>query len=389
MGCLKRIGDKKYRIVYDLPSNGKRKQKTETLNGVTRPEAEAILAKRKAQVSSADYAFEEITISTLFVRFMQSRETAQCSPKTLERYGTLYASYIEPAFRSMLLKDLQPHHLVTAYGQWLKKGKGGKPLSPRTVRHIHNLVRGMLGYAVRKDLVARNVAMLVTEDLPKATKPDSVALTESELNQLLACAEKPSAWAKERGVISAQPWFAPAVWFAAFTGARRGETLSVRWSDLDLLKGTVNICRSLTETKSGLIFKAPKSGKSRLITISQSLVDVLLCHRALQEVERTTFGQTYQDQDLVFAKPDGTPVLPWSFTASFRYLVERAGVQRIRLHDLRDTHASLLAKAGVPIEVISKRLGHSDISITAERYLHIYMDRDAEAAGAFDRLLAA
>ena len=79
---------------------------------------------------------------------------------------------------------------------------------------------------------------------------------------------------------------------------------------------------------------------------------------------------------------------PWNFAAAFKDLVARAGVTRITLHDLRDTHASLLAKGGVPIEVISNRLGHSCISITVDRYVTVYQDRDAAAAAAFDRLVA-
>jgi integrase len=94
----------------------------------------------------------------------------------------------------------------------------------------------------------------------------------------------------------------------------------------------------------------------------------------------------YHNGGLVFAMADGQPVSPWTFTASFRYLVKRAQVPYIRLHDLRDTHASLLAKHGVPLEVVSKRLGHSAIGITADRYLHIYRSRDAQAAEVFELL---
>jgi hypothetical protein len=81
--------------------------------------------------------------------------------------------------------------------------------------------------------------------------------------------------------------------------------------------------------------------------------------------------------------PDGSPVLPWTFTRSFMFLVRRATVPYIRLHDLHDTHASLLGKHGVPLEVVSKRLGHATIGITAERYLHVYRERNAEAAEVF------
>jgi integrase len=90
---------------------------------------------------------------------------------------------------------------------------------------------------------------------------------------------------------------------------------------------------------------------------------------------------------LAFARPDGSPIPPWNFGSAFRDLVVRAGVTRIRLHDLRDTHASLLAKAGVPIEVVSKRLGHSTIAITVDRYLVVYRERDEAAALAFEALV--
>jgi integrase len=98
-------------------------------------------------------------------------------------------------------------------------------------------------------------------------------------------------------------------------------------------------------------------------------------------------GSAYTDDGLVFARPDGSAIPPWNFGSAFRDLVTRAGVTRIRLHDLRDTHASLLAKAGVPIEVVSKRLGHSTIAITVDRYLVVYRERDEAAAAAFETLV--
>jgi integrase len=388
MGFLKKLGDKKYLIKYNVPpAIGKaRQQKTETLKGVTKKRAEAILAQRKAQVASETYIQEQINVAMLFEQFMAAKKAGNRAPTTLARYGTLYRTYVQPTFGTTLLKNLDQQHLTDAYSRWSLKGKSGRPLSARTVRHVHDLLRGMLNFAVRKGKVSRNIATLVSEDLPRAAKPSSVALTEQELKHLLECANRPTAWAKKRGVVSAQSWFAPAVWFAAFTGARRGETLAMRWRDVNLDEGTVLICRSLTQTENGLAFKAPKNGTSRSITLPPSLVQVLREHRRQQESDRASLGDAYCNEGLVFAMPDGRPVLPWTFTASFRYLVERAQVQYIRLHDLRDTHASLLAKHGVPLEVVSKRLGHSAIGITAERYLHVYQSRDAQAAAVFEGL---
>jgi integrase len=388
VGYLKKIGDRKWRLVYDVtPPNGRRRrQKTETLFPATKAQAKRTLAKREEAVAIGKFIVDDITVSKLFERFITAKTVAQRAPKTLERYGTLYATYIGPGFGDMTLNSLKQHHLTDAYATWLKAGASGNPLSARSVRHIHDLIRAMLNYAVRKGLVHQNVAVFVSEDLPEARKPESIALTEEQLKTLLASAQTPTEWARSHGVVSAQSWFAPAVWFAAYTGARRGETLAIRWSDLDFDQWTAAIRRSLTETKAGVQFKEPKNGKHRTIMLSQTLVNVLREHRFAQDEDKRIFGSSYRDDDLVFAAPDGSPVLPWTFTASFRYLVERSGVPYIRLHDLRDTHASLLGKHGVPLEVVSKRLGHATIGITAERYLHVYRERDAEAAEVFERL---
>lgn len=375
--------------MYDVPpSNGRRRQqKTETLFPVTKAQARLILAKREEDVAIGRYVNEDITVSKLFERFMLAKKVAQRAPKTIERYGTLYAAYIGPRFGDVVLRNLRQHQLTEAYGSWLARGKSGRALSARTLHHIHDLFRVMFNFAVRKGLAQVNVAALVSEDLPRTSRPDSIALTEDQLRQLLTCAQDPTQWARKRGVVSAQSWFAPAVWFAAYTGARRGETLAFRWRDLDLDQQTATIRYSLTETKAGGVqFKEPKNAKRRTIVLPPSLVRVLRAHCTEQNKDRLFFGYGYKDNDLVFAAPGGLPVSPWTFTASFRYLVKRAKIPYIRLHDLRDTHASLLGKHGVPLEVVSKRLGHATIGITAERYLHVYRERDAEAAAVFERL---
>jgi integrase len=124
------------------------------------------------------------------------------------------------------------------------------------------------------------------------------------------------------------------------------------------------------------------------VELSSSLVAILKSHRAAQAKERLALGAAYEDHDLVFAIPDGNPIRPWNFGAAFVDLVRRAGVTRIRLHDLRDTHASLLIKAGVPIEVVSRRLGHSSIGITMDRYVVLYTEQGRAAADAFDRVVS-
>jgi|HubBroStandDraft_5_1064220.scaffolds.fasta_scaffold00034_39 integrase len=232
--------------------------------------------------------------------------------------------------------------------------------------------------------VSRNVAALVSgDDLPKAVKPKPKALTSAELTKLLAEAKNPTSRSKKWGYLSSQPWFYPAVFFAAYTGCRRGEILALRWQDVNFEEGTVTISRSLTER---LEFKAPKNDKTKTLTMPKALVAVLKTHRAAQAEERLFLGPAYKEQGLVFARADGSPIDPWNFGRAVRDLMRRTGVAGT-LHSLRDTHASLLAKAGVPIEVVSKRLGHSSIGVRCERYLDVYTDRDAAAATAFERLV--
>jgi integrase len=89
----------------------------------------------------------------------------------------------------------------------------------------------------------------------------------------------------------------------------------------------------------------------------------------------------------MYAHADGSPIDPWNFGRAVLDCIRRAKVTPITLHGLRDTHASLCAKAGVPLEVVSNRLDHASIGVTAARYLHVYSDRDAEAASAFDLLV--
>lgn len=393
MGYLKRFGDKKYRIQYAvLPRDGKRQLKRETLEGVSKKQAEAILAQREAEVlaqrkalENGDQTKDEIDLATLFDLFLAQKRSSK-EDNTIRRYETLVKLYLRSRFGVMQAKQLRPHHLMTAYSDWLEHGREGrKAVSAKTIRHVHELLRNILNWGLRRELLSRNVAALVADDdLPKAIAPKPSALTEGELRKLLMEARHPSSRSKKRGYLSAQPWFYPAVAFAAYTGARRGEVLALRWQDVDLEKKAVTIARSLTER---LVFKAPKNDKTRTIAMSDALCSILRTHKAAQAEERLFLGNSYEDRDLAFARADGSAVDPWNFGRAVLDCIKRAKVTPITLHGLRDTHASLCAKAGVPLEVVSNRLGHASIGVTASRYLHVYSERDAEAASAFDRLV--
>lgn len=389
MGYLKRAGPKCYRYAYEGPKmNGKRQQLTGTFYDLTKAEAEAELTRLEALARNGEHVKNpNLTLKQLFGEFMKRKQqTVEAS--TFERYEMFGRLYILPRFGDIKVRDIRQSNLVDAYGEWRVSGSRKKPISGRTVHHVHDLIRCVLNFGVRRDLLARNVAALIpSEDLPKASKPEPRALNEREVTRLLDAARNPSERAKRSGGPSAEPWFYPAVAFAVYTGARRGEVLGLRWSDVGIESKTATIRRSLARVHSkGLFFKEPKNDKARTIVLPAPLVAILGQHRAAQQRERTALGIGYKDNDLVFARPDGSLVNPRSFGNRVIELAVRANVTPITAHCLRDTHASLLAKKGVPIEVVSKRLGHADIRVTTERYLHVYNDRDAAAASALDTL---
>ena len=132
----------------------------------------------------------------------------------------------------------------------------------------------------------------------------------------------------------------------------------------------------------GAAFGRPKtaSGEDRTVELDGGVVGVLMAHRLQQDAERATWGAAYSDHGLVFAREDGTPIAPERVTKRFAQLVSAAGLRPIRLHDLRHGQASLMLAAGVPIAVVSKRLGHSTISLTSDTYSHLLQGVGRDAA---------
>jgi integrase len=165
------------------------------------------------------------------------------------------------------------------------------------------------------------------------------------------------------------------------TGARRGEALALRWSDVDLASGTAAIRRSPVPVDHGLVFGEPKTERGRrLIGLDRMLVGALRDHGRAQAKEHMRTGTACEDDDLVFAHPDGRPLHPERVSRWFSKLVGTTGAQHIRLHDLRHLHATLALAAGVAPRVLADRLGHSTTAVTTDTYRHVLPDLDHDAA---------
>lgn len=391
MGCIQRIGKNKFRIIYDKPKkDGKRKQKSETLKHITEREAKAILVKREEAVARGEYEQDTIMLGDLFDKFLAHKRSraddGSFSPNTLDRYEGIINNYLRPAFGHLAVRELKRIHLLDKYEAWLKDGPCKRKITARTVLHAHDLLRTTLNWGQRRELLTRNVAALLTRDeLPKANTPEPYSLTEKGLRELLAFAQSPTKSATTQSAPSSQPWFAPAVLFASGTGCRRGEVLGVRWADVEFDIAEANISQTLTPR---LTFKSPKNGKSRKVALPPALLEALRKHKSEQDAQKRLLRSSYKDHDLVFALADGSPIPPRQFGSAVRRLLRRTGEKGATLHNLRDTHASQFLKEGVPIEVVSKRLGHANPTITMQRYVHVFREQDVKAARAFDKLIS-
>ena len=175
---------------------------------------------------------------------------------------------------------------------------------------------------------------------------------------------------------------------AVTTGMRQGELLGLRWRDVDLDAGMLQIRGSMQATPDGLRIMEPKTpGSRRQVALSKQPIDALRRHRVAQAAERLRIGAAWEDGDLVFCSAAGRPITASGLRRSYEPLLKRAGLPRMRFHDLRHTSATLLLGRGVHPKVVSEMLGHTRISTTLDLYSHVSMTMQQQAAEAFDAIL--
>lgn len=177
------------------------------------------------------------------------------------------------------------------------------------------------------------------------------------------------------------------LWYtAAFTGLRRGELLGLRWSDVTWSdeygrSGRLRIRRGLVPVDGKATISSPKTeAGARDVAIDPDTVLALRRQAARQLDDHDRWGDAWQDTDYCFTIANGQPLHPERATKLFREAIEQAKLPRIRLHDLRHTHATLGLEAGIPVKVISQRLGHSSTRITQDVYQHVLREVQEDAA---------
>jgi integrase len=316
------------------------------------------------------------TLGELLNDFFAEHAERKLARKTVERYRE-QASYLHRDLLAMRLPDITPLHLSKEWTRLLESGghfrasKEPRPLSAKTVRNTAGVVSSAFARAIRWGLITSNPVAQSEPPVPR--RHAGTALTPAQLRLLIDAASG--------------CWCLPAfLEVSAATGARRGEVLALRWSDVQ--DDAVIITRSLSQTRAGLVFKEPKNQKTRPVVLPESAISALKVHRAAQDAFRAQFGRAYKaDLDLIFANPDGSPLRPDSISSSVSALFKRLKIPKPKgaaLHLLRHSHGSHLLASGMELPAVSERLGHSSVLVTATVYSHRITGRDKEAARKWD-----
>lgn len=286
---------------------------------------------------------------------------------TADSYASIVKLYLVPELGRIPLAKLEPGH-VQAMLSRVRSARNGD-LSPTTRRYVYAVLRIALGRALKSGLVLRNVATLV--DPPAKARHELETLDVGQVGTLLA---------------SIRGDRLEALYVAAIgTGLRQGELLGLRWADVDMDAGTLTVRNTLQRVTRKLA--EPKTERARrTLTMPGAVVDALRAQRVRQLEERLA-AKAWADPELVFASPIGTPLDPRNVTRRFQTAIARAGLPRQRFHDLRHAFATLHLEGGEELAVVSKMLGHANLSTTADVYAHLTTGMHARAAARMDGIL--
>lgn len=351
-------------------------------------EAEAKRARDVARGAATRGEFvdrNKVTVEDYLWKWLEDH-ALEVKPSTSAGYAHIIKVYVAPRIGAMRLQALKTANLTGLYRDLSESGgMGGKPLAARTVEYVHAVMRKALADAVNNDQI------LTSNPAVKAKRP------RKEIPQPVVMwnAENLAAFLETTSHHRMHAYFQ----LAAYTGARRGELMNLRWSDVHLgdepfihVRGTVAVIQGRR------VEGTTKGGRERRISIDPETVGHLVRHRGEQELERQAAGASWTEGEHVFRQELGLPMFPDSPTALMAKMLRahnqeavdagRKPLPYIRLHDLRHLHATLLLKAGVPVHVVAHRLGHADPAITLRVYAHVLDDQASQAASVFQKLMS-
>lgn len=351
---------KKYYIVVDIGNGADRKQKW--LSGFnSKKDAEKEMPRVLNELNQGTYVEPSKQSYSDFLDAWLKNKRNKLSPNAYNNYEMNIRVHIKPALGHFKLSKLNSLAIDNFYTELEDNG-----LSSATIRKIHTIVRSSLEYAKDYQFISRNPVSVVKP--PSIQHKDIQVWEEKDMMRFLESVKD------EYDYIIYH--------LALFTGMRRGEILGLKWSDIDYDNQKIRVMRSYS--KFGFT-KGKTDNARRVIDIDDDTVATLKNHHKTIKENKMCCGKDYSDNNLVVCRADGNPVDVRNVNRRFTKLCERHEMPKIRFHDLRHTHATIMLGIGKPVKIVSERLGHHKVEMTLNTYAHLLPSMQLEAIESFSK----
>jgi integrase len=381
-GVMKRGNTWSYVIRVKDPNTGTSKPKW--VGGfATEEEAKAARDEGRVKARRGEYIDRNRVRVTAYLDDWIDSHAMEIKPRTLLDYRACIRLYVTPHIGHLPIQAVRPSTITKLYRDLLTSGgRDGQPLAVATVAHLHAVLRKAFRDAVIVDeLIGGNPVERAKRPRAQAQEVGSV-WTIAQLRTFLATARQHRLFAFFH--------------VAAYTGARRGELLNLRWTDVDLDTKKITITGSTAVISGERVNGTTKSGRTRVVSIDDETAAVLRQRKADQAAEQLQAGDSWRGtrDGHVFTTGWGEPIYPDTVTSLMAKLIRAHNepgqgprpedqLPHARLHDLRHLHATTLLLSGVPVHVVAARLGHADPAITLRVYAHVIRSAEAAAADIF------
>ncbi|WMX58057.1 tyrosine-type recombinase/integrase [Peribacillus sp. R9-11] len=361
----------KWEFCFDLgknPITGKRKQ-IRRRGFVSKDVAVKAYVEVKSEILGD--AFVDIS-SMKYEQFMDEyweERKISLQSSTYETHTIFYKKHIQPRLGKIKLQGIRHTQIQRTINELVSE-----KYSPETVHLIYRIMNASFKKAILLKLIKENPCSGAT--LPKRNRREMNIWSLDQVNYFLQ--EAPHVTRVTRCLIGFQ--------IGLLAGLRQGEILALRWKDIDFEKGIIYIRQTLTqsaEIKNG----AKNNSSVRSLTIPNRLLEELKIHRKLIDFEKVNCKLNYQDHDLVLPTRYGAPMIPRNFRKEFYNITKYLNLPKIRFHDLRHTHATLLIEQNINVKLIADRLGHTDIETTLNTYSHVLPNMQRSVSDKLDEII--
>ncbi|MBG9589523.1 site-specific integrase [Cytobacillus firmus] len=355
-----------YVIELGRDMNGKRKQKRKR-GFKTKKEAQKALTEAIHAMNNGSYVEPTKMLMSEYLEDWLENKQIHVKKSTYQKYYWLVNSHIKPFIGYISLSKLTGLHIQQLYRSLATE----KKLSNENIRNVHKVLNNALKQAVKLELIPKNVASVV--EPPKATKNEIKVWDVHEVQQFLK--------------VTQSNRYHIVYLIALTTGMRQGEILGLRWQDVDFDREVLHVRQTLSHDGIELNSHTKTAAGTRTIALPEQVLHALKTHKIIQAKEKLKTGELYENFDLIVSTSVGTPLHPRNLLRNFYSQIEKANLNKIRFHDLRHTHATLLLKKGVHPKIVSERLGHADTRITMDTYSHLLPNMQRDTAKEFGKML--